>query len=170
MTATDARPSASRTPPERPNAPAPTARDSAPFSRRTEAERAGTRSGRARSQSGDWRAARDASETALSARSERLGRNHAQVWEGRKTRHGTRTQTDVCPKACRLPKTVNASVARPCDGRKAGLQARWLARRSRRNHGGRYSRRLYRGNACYRDAFRVSPAAFLQSNLQNLCL
>ena len=73
-----------RTPPECPNAPAPTARDSAPASRRTEAERAGARSGRARSQSGDWRAARDASETALSARSERLGRNHAQVREERK--------------------------------------------------------------------------------------
>ena len=44
--------------PERPNAPAPTARDFAPFSRRTGAERAGARSGRARSQSADWRAAR----------------------------------------------------------------------------------------------------------------
>ena len=47
-----------RTPPERPNAPAPTARDFAPFSRRTGAERAGARRGRARSQSADWRAAR----------------------------------------------------------------------------------------------------------------
>ena len=47
-----------RTPPERPNAPAPTARDSAPFSRRTGAERAGARSGRSRSQSGDWRVLR----------------------------------------------------------------------------------------------------------------
>ena len=71
-----------RTPPERPNAPAPTARDSAPASRRTEAERAGARSGRTRSQSNDWREVRYASETALSARSERLGRNHAHVWEG----------------------------------------------------------------------------------------
>ncbi len=47
--------------------------------RRTGAERAGSRCGRSRSQSGDWRELRDASETALSARSERLGRNHAQV-------------------------------------------------------------------------------------------
>ena len=44
-----------RTTQERPNAPAPTARDSAPASRRTGAERAGSRSGRSRSQSGDWR-------------------------------------------------------------------------------------------------------------------
>ena len=73
-----------RTPQERPNAPAPTARDSAPASRRTGAERAGSRSGRSRSQSGDWRALRDASETALSARSERLGRNHAHVREERR--------------------------------------------------------------------------------------
>ena len=111
-----------RTTQERPNAPAPTARDSAPASRRTGAERAGSRCGRSRSQSGDWREMRrrkrsfrreaaqiaqqssarakrsgrkeprgtgadarpSGSRTALSARSERLGRNHAHVREERR--------------------------------------------------------------------------------------
>ena len=104
-----------RTPPERPNAPAPTARDSAPGdapqkAKLSEGSRADCaaiertseakwpqgaapthRSGKGRSAKRTrpkpiWRlaSAADASETALSARSERLGRNHAQVREERK--------------------------------------------------------------------------------------
>ena len=72
-----------RTPPERPNAPAPTARDFAPLPTH--------RCGRGRSAKRTrpkpicrLASAADASETAPDARSERLGRSHAHVREERR--------------------------------------------------------------------------------------